>query len=89
MKKGGGLGLVVLVVVLAIVLLLVAKQWKAVAPTAMQLDDGGTPMVVPKTHGEDAAGEALQRGGLPDLNQMRQATGEHAQQVQETMAEVE
>ncbi len=80
--------MIMLVVVMAIVLLLVAKQWKAVAPTAMQLDDG-TLMVVPETHGEDAAGQALQRGGLPDLNQMRQATGEHAQQVQETMAEVE
>jgi len=80
--------MVVLVVVLAVVLLLVAKQWKAVAPTVLQLDDG-TVMVVPETHGEDGAGQALQRGGLPDLNQMRQATGEHAQQVQETLAEVE
>ena len=80
--------MVMLVVVLAIVLMLVAKQWKAVAPTALQLDDG-TPMVVPETHGEDGAGQALQHGGLPDLNQMRQATGEHAQQVQETLAEVE
>jgi hypothetical protein len=87
-KMGGGFGLVMLVVVMAVVLLLVAKQWKAVAPTAMQLDDG-TPMVVPETHGEDAAGEALQRGGLPDLNQMRQATGQHAQEVQETLEEVE
>jgi hypothetical protein len=80
--------MVVLVVVLAVVLLLVAKQWKAVAPTAMQLD-GDTPMIVPDTHGEVGAGQALQRGGLPDLNQMRQATGEHAQQVQEALAEVE
>lgn len=89
MKKGGGFGMVVLVVVMAIVLLLVAKQWKSVAPTAMQLDDSGTPMVVPETHGEDEAGEALQRGGLPDLNQMRQATGQHAEQVQETLEKVE
>jgi len=88
MRKGGGFGMVLLVVVMAIVLVLVAKQWKAVAPTAMQLDDG-TPMVVPETHGEDGAGQALQRGGLPDLNQMRQATGQHAQQVQETLEEVE
>jgi hypothetical protein len=87
-KMGGGFGLVMLVVVMAVVLLLVAKQWKAVAPTALQLDDG-TPMVVPETHGEDAAGDALQRGGLPDLNQMRQATGQHVQQVQETLEEVE
>ena len=80
--------MVVLVVTLAIVLLLVAKQWKAVAPTALQLD-GDMPMIVPETHGEEGAGQALQRGGLPNLNQMRQATDEHAQQVQEMMAEVE
>ena len=80
--------MVVLVVVLAIVLLLVARQWKALAPTAMQLDDG-TPMIVPETHGEDGAAQAIRRGGLPNLNQMRQATGEHAEQVQEAFDEVE
>ncbi len=87
-KMGGGFGLIAMVIVVAIVLLLVAKQWKAVAPTAMQLD-GDMPMIVPETHGEDGAGEALRRGGLPNLNQMRQATGDHAEQVQEALAEAE
>ncbi len=87
-KMGGGFGLIAMVVVVAIVLLLVAKQWKSVAPTVMQLDGDG-PMVVPDTHGEDGAGQALQRGGLPNLNQMRQATGDHAEQVQEALAETE
>ena len=80
--------MVMLVVVLAVVLLLVAKQWKAVAPTALQID-GDNVTVVPETHGEDAAGQALQQGGLPDLKQMRQATGSHTQQVQEAFAEIE
>ncbi len=87
-KMGGGFGLIAMVIVVAIVLLLVAKQWKSVAPTVMQLDADG-PMIVPNTHGEDGAGEALRRGGLPNLNQMRQATGEHAEQVQEAFDEVE
>jgi len=80
--------MILLVVVLAIVLLLVAKQWRSVAPTVMQLDDD-TPMIVPNTHGEAGAGAALQNGQLPNLNQMRQATDTHAQEVQETFAEVE
>ena len=81
--------MVILVVVLAVVLLLVARQWKAVAPTAMQIDDKGVVSVVPETHGEDAAGQALQQGGLPDLNGMRQATGDHSQAVQDAFAEIE
>ena len=80
--------MILLVVVLAIVLLMAAKQWRSVAPTVMQLE-GDTPMIVPDTHGETGAGEALQRGELPGLNQMRQATDSHAEQVQETLAEVE
>ena len=89
MKKAGGFGMVVLVIVLAVVLLLVARQWKAVAPTAMQIDDRGNVAVVPETHGEDAAGEALQRGGLPDLNGMRQATSSHQKQVEDAFATIE
>ena len=81
--------MVVLVVVLAIVLLLVAKQWKSVAPTAMQIDENNNITVDPPTHGEHEAGEALRQGNLPDLNQMRQATGNHAQDVQEALAEIE
>lgn len=80
--------MVLLVVVLAVVLLLVARQWKAVAPTALRID-GDNVTLAPQTHGEDAAGQALRQGGLPDLKQMRQATGGHAQEVQEAFVEVE
>ena len=89
MKKGGGFGMVMLVVVLAIVLLLVARQWKAVAPTAIQVQQDGSVTVTPNDHGQTEAGAAIKSGTLPDLNDMRQATGEYSQQVQDAMAEIE
>ena len=88
MRKGGGLGLVALVVVLAVVLLLAARQWRAVAPTAMQLDQNNQPVAV-KDHGETGAGEALRSGKLPDLNDMRAGTGAHADQLEEALAETD
>jgi hypothetical protein len=88
MRKGGGFGMLMLVVVLAIVLLLVARHWKAVAPTAVQVHE--YPSAAPvDAHGEDEAGAALQSGTLPDLNDMRQATDAHAQQVQDALEEIE
>lgn len=88
MKKGGGFGMVLLVVVLAIVLLLAARQWKAVAPTALEVHDGAVTMT-PNVHGQAEAGEALQRGDLPGLGEMRQATDDHAQRVQDALEEIE
>lgn len=88
-KKGvSGIGFVMLLVVLVIVMLLVAKSWKSVAPTAMQIDDPYLPLTV-DDHGETGAGEALRSGRLPDLNDMRQQTGAHAQQVQEALEAIE
>ena len=88
MRKGGGFGLVMLVVVMAVVLLLVAKNWKSVAPTAVQLPENG-PTAPLSTHGEDQAGEALSSGNLPDLNDMRSETDAHAQRLQEALSEIE
>ena len=80
--------MVMLVVVLAVVLLLVAKQWKAVAPTAVQIDANG-PSVTPRDGGQTEAAGELRQGSLPDLNAMRDATGDHAQRVQDALAEIE
>ena len=88
MRKGGGFGLVVLVIVMAVVLLLVAKSWKSVAPTATQLDPEG-PAAPLETHGEDEAGEALQSGNLPDLNEMRSETDAHAERLEQALSEIE
>ena len=49
----GGFGMVMLVVVMAIVLILVAKNWMAVAPVAAEIDPG-------------EVGQAVHDGDLPD-----------------------
>ncbi len=80
--------MVVLVIVMAVVLLLVAKSWKSVAPTAVQLTGEG-PSAPLETHGEGQAGEALRSGTLPNLNQMRSETSAHAEQLQQALVEIE
>ena len=84
-RKGGSFGILVLVVTMAIVLLLVARQWKAVAPTAAQITGPGAHGVV-DGHGQTEASEEVGSGALPDLNEMKQETTEHAQQVEEALA---
>jgi len=87
MRKSGGaaIGLLILVISLAVVMILVARQWKAVAPTALQVSGtagaGGID--------DHAEGDAVQSGELPDLGEMQQATDEHAAQVQEALAATE
>ena len=84
-KKGGSFGILLLVVTMAIVLLLVARQWKAVAPAAAQITDPAARGLV-DDHGQTEAGEEVGSGALPDLNEMKQETNEHAQQVEEALA---
>lgn len=88
MRKGGGFGMVMLVIVLAVVLVLVAKHWKAVAPTAIQVTNPDAPVVV-DDHGQTEAGEAIRSGQLPDLNDMRQQTSAHADRLQDALEEIE
>jgi len=76
-RRGGSFGLVVLVVVLAVVLLLVARSWRAVAPQAISVS---APRVTDP---------ALGSGDLPDLNETRRRTDTHAAQVQDALAEIE
>ena len=78
--------MVVLLVVLAVVLLLAAKSWKSVTPTLARLpgNEGAAPV---SDHGQTDAAEALEETGLPNLNQMQQATSEYSELVQETLKE--
>jgi len=87
-RKGSGFGLVMLVVVMAIVLLLVAKNWRSVAPTAMQVTDPELHKTV-DDRGQAEAGEAVRSGNLPDLNEMRQQTSDHAEQLQQALEATE
>jgi hypothetical protein len=87
-KKPSGFGLVMLVVVLVVVMFLVARQWRSVAPTALQVSDPDYSAIA-DDHGETGAGEALRSGRLPDLKDMRQQTGAHADQLQEALEATE
>jgi hypothetical protein len=88
MRKAGGFGVAVLVVVMATVLLLVAQAWKKVAPTAVeikQLDGNGAF----DAHGQtDAAGE-VRSGALPKLSDMERSTDAHTAEVAGAIASAE
>jgi len=83
-KVGGGLGFVMLLVVVVVVMLLASRAWKEATPTVMQLNGAKTAVA---DHGQPEAREAL--GTLPDLNDMRQSTGAHAEELSKALAETE
>ena len=85
-RKGSGFGLVMLVIVMLAVLLLVAKSWRSVAPTAIQITtpDGEISVSTPGTEGI-----ADNPGGLPNLNEMRQNTSAHTDQVQDALQQID
>jgi hypothetical protein len=84
MKRiGSVLGLVALVVVMAIVLLLVARSWESVAPVADEL----APSPRATTGGERPGTSRSEE--LPGLDEMRDASGEHADRFQEALAATE
>jgi hypothetical protein len=87
MKRGGAIGLIVLLVALVIVMMLVAESWRSVAPEAIQISDteGADVNVRFSDHGESHAVEELRRGDLPDLQEMRQRTDAHARQVEDAL----
>ena len=85
-RRGSGFGVVVLLVVMVVVLLLVAKAWRSVAPTAL---DVARPTGEVADHGEGQATGQTRPGGLPDLGDMRRETGAHTQQMEETLREID
>ena len=87
-RHGGGFGVVMLLVVGAIVLLLAAKAYNRVAPSAIEGTSPSGPMSV-SAHGETEAAGQVKSGGLPGLNDARQLTDAHAQQVQQALEEIE
>jgi len=77
-----------LLVVVAIVMLLVARSWKSVAPTAIEVSTPAGTVAVP-SHGDGEAAAAATSGALPDLSDARRETGAHAQQLQDALQEIE
>ena len=74
--------MVMLVIVMLVVLLLVARSWRSVAPTAIEVStpDGEITISTP-----DTQGIATNPGGLPNLNQMRESTTNHLEQVENAL----
>ncbi len=80
---GGGMGFVMAIVVLVIVLLLSAKAWNAVMPTAQQAlaPNASRPQV--DDHGQKEVGDQIRSGALPNLRQLETNTDQHIQQVKD------
>ena len=77
--------MILMAVVMVIVLLLVARAWTSVAPTAMQIATPSNSGLGQDEEGED--GEDAQR--LPTLNDMRENTAEHAEQLEEARQQID
>jgi len=78
--RGGSFGLLGLLVVLAIVLTLVAKNWQMLADT---MSPGGD------AHGETEAAEQVQAGELPNLQQTQAASDDHTNEVNAALAQID
>jgi hypothetical protein len=89
MKRGGAIGLIVLLVALVIVMLLTARSWQSVAPEVIQITDTEGPAVnVPLgDHGEAQVVDELRSGDLPGLREMQESTDARTQQVADALAE--
>jgi hypothetical protein len=94
MKRNGSPGLLLLAIVMAVVLLLVARNWKAAAPRLSETLRARPTASVAADEPGSASGEATPEDGapgpprsLPGVGEMKRATDRHAGQVQEALAE--
>lgn len=80
------IGMILSLVVMVIVLLLVARAWTKVAPTAVQIT---SPSLQGLQQGdsETAEGEGSQR--LPTLNEMRESTSQHAEELEKARQQID
>jgi hypothetical protein len=83
-KQGGGFGVVLLLVVVAVVLFLATRAWKQVLPTASEIANPSAPDA-----SKTATGEGASSGEVPpvrpSLREMDQRTSEHTDQVRDTL----
>ena len=100
MRKGGGVGFIVVLIAAAIVMILAMRQWLAVAPTAQQImaiDQANRiasgqkdkakakAKLKPGEHGQGSVEDQQKRGVLPDLQDMKDGTDQHAKEVDDAM----
>jgi hypothetical protein len=72
----------------ALLLMLVAKAWRAVAPQAMQTVDAPDSGPL-RDYGQTGAASGVRSGDLPGLDETRRETDEHAAAVQEALDTIE
>ncbi len=80
--------MILLLVVLAVVMLLVAKSWKTLAPAALDVQDAlqSGPL---DDHGQGEAGQAIRKGDLPRLRETQENTDAHSARLQEALDAVD
>jgi len=83
-RQGGGFGVLILLVVVAIVLFLAARAWKGVMPEASQSIRPSAPV---SDHGQTEAAGEVRSGNLPDMNEMRNRTSDHADSLRDALEE--
>lgn len=83
------LGMILMLIVMVIVLLLVARAWTSVAPTAVQITSPSVPGL--QQNGADATedGENEDPQRLPDLNEMKENADQHAEQLEEARKQID
>ncbi len=74
--------MILMAIVMVVVLLLVARAWTSVAPTAMQIAS-------PSDSGLEQDGEDEDAERLPTLNEMRESTKEHAEELEEARKQID
>lgn len=81
--------MLLMLVVTVIVLLLVARAWTSVAPTARQITSPSIPgLLSDDSHtAEDGEDEAPHR--LPTLNEMRENADQHAEELEEARKQID
>ena len=90
-KKVSSFGMLMLVISTAIVLLLVAKAWESMAPTAMHVEtinELSTGVVRSSSEETDEEAGGTKRR-LPGLNDLRRETNQHSQDVQDTLNQID
>ncbi len=85
-RVSGGFGVVLLAIVVAVVLLLAARAWNAVTPNAADLREVAAPVPADV---RDAASSSTRDGSLPRLDDVRQRTGAHAEDVANALAQAD
>jgi hypothetical protein len=80
--------MVMLLIVMAVVLVLVAKAWKSVAPEALEASDAlqSGPL---NDHGQSEAANEVRSGGLPRLHETRQEADDHNARVEQALDEID